>query len=60
MKRLSPKKSFVQVDSYENEKQKKLFKDWVLTAKFHDYPPGWLRLFKSARYTGDYYWTIIK
>ena len=60
IKRLSPKKSFVQVDSYENEKQKKLFKNWVLTARFHDYPSGWLKLFKRAGYTGDYYWTIIK
>ena len=60
IKRLSPKKSFVQVDSYENKKQKKLFKNWVLTARFHDYPSGWLKLFKRAGYTGDYYWTIIK
>ena len=60
IKRLSPKKSFIQVDSYENKQQKKLFQDWVLTAKFHDYPAGWLRLFKTANYRGDYYWTIIK
>jgi len=30
-----------------------------LTARFHDYPDGWVRLFNEAGYTGDYYWTII-
>jgi len=40
--------------------QKAVFEDWVLTAKFHDYPDGWLKLFKEAGYTGDYYWTIIE
>jgi hypothetical protein len=33
---------------------------WALTARFHDYPQGWLRLFAEASYTGDYYWTIIE
>ena len=29
----------------------------ILTAKHHDYPQGWIALFKEAGYTGDYYWT---
>jgi hypothetical protein len=33
---------------------------WVLTAKFHDYPDGWLKVFAEAGYTGDYYWTILE
>ena len=33
--------------------------DWVLTALFHDYPPGWIKAFADAGYTGDYYWTIV-
>jgi len=59
IQRVSKQNSFVQVDSYRNKKEKKRFLDWVLTAKFHDYPKVWLKLFKKANYTGDYYWTIV-
>ncbi len=60
IQRISKGKSFVQVDSYRNFKEKKIFLNWVLTAKYHDYPKKWLNLFKKAGYKGDYYWTIIK
>ena len=60
IERLAPGRGFVQVDSYRTPEQKALFEEWVLTAKFHDYPDGWVRLFKEAGYTGDYYWTIIE
>ena len=40
--------------------QKKLFEEWVLTAKYHDYPEEWLKLFDEAGYTGDWYWTILE
>lgn len=60
LERLSPGKGFVQVDSYRTQEQKEIFESWVLTAKFHDYPDGWVRLFEDAGYTGDYYWTIIE
>ena len=60
MERLSPGKGFVQVDSYRTLEQKKIFEQWVLTAKFHDFPDGWINLFKEAGYTGDWYWTIIE
>jgi ubiquinone/menaquinone biosynthesis C-methylase UbiE len=59
IQRLSDGQAFVQVDSYRTPEQKALFEDWVLTAKFHDYPDGWIKLFNEAGYTGDYYWTII-
>jgi SAM-dependent methyltransferase len=59
IERLAPGKGFVQVDSYRTPEQKALFEEWVLTAKFHDYPDGWVSLFREAGYTGDYYWTII-
>jgi ubiquinone/menaquinone biosynthesis C-methylase UbiE len=59
MERLAPGRGFVQVDSYRTPEQKAVFEEWVLTAKFHDYPDGWVRLFNDAGYTGDYYWTII-
>lgn len=59
IQRLAPGRGFVQVDSFYTEDQKKLFESWVLTAKFYDYPDGWLSIFNEAGYTGDYYWTII-
>jgi ubiquinone/menaquinone biosynthesis C-methylase UbiE len=60
IQRLAPGKGFVQVDTYGTSEQKEIFESWVLTAKFHDYPSGWIDLFKEAGYTGDYYWTIIE
>ena len=60
LQRVSKGKSFIQVDSYHTEEQKKLFEDWVLTAEFHDYPAQWLAVFQEAGYTGDYYWTVLE
>lgn len=60
IQRLAPGKAFVQVDSYHTPEQKEIFESWVLTAKFHDYPDGWISLFREAGYTGDWYWTIIE
>jgi len=60
IERLAPGRGFVQVDSYRTPEQKALFEEWVLTAKHHDYPQGWIDLFKEAGYTGDYYWTIVE
>jgi ubiquinone/menaquinone biosynthesis C-methylase UbiE len=60
IERVAPGRSFIQVDSYRTPEQKAVFEEWVLTAKFHDYPEGWIKLFNEAGYTGDYYWTIIE
>lgn len=60
IERLAPGRGFIQVDSYRTPEQRERFMEWVLTAKFHDYPDGWLKLFAEAGYTGDYYWTIIE
>ncbi len=59
IQRVSGGNAYVQVDSYHNPEQKALFEDWVLTAEFHDYPEGWIQLFKEAGYTGDYNWTLV-
>lgn len=59
IQRLSGGRAFVKVDSYHTQEQKQIFESWVLTALFHDYPDGWLKLFEEAGYTGDYAWTII-
>lgn len=60
IQRVSGGRAFVQVDSYHTPEQKDIFESWVLTAEFHDYPDGWIKLFQEAGYTGDYYWTIIE
>ena len=60
VERLAPGCGFIQVDSYRTPEERDLFLSWVLTAKFHDYPAGWLKLFKEAGYTGDWYWTILE
>ena len=43
IERVSRGKSFVQVDSYLNVEQKRLFERWVLTAEFHDFSRGMVR-----------------
>jgi ubiquinone/menaquinone biosynthesis C-methylase UbiE len=59
IQRLSGGKAFVQVDSYRNPEEREIAVSWIITARFHDYPDGWLKAYAEAGYTGDYYWTII-
>jgi SAM-dependent methyltransferase len=59
IQRLWGGRAYVQVDSYVNEDEHKRFEDWVLTAKFHDYPDVWRAVFAEAGFTGDYYWTFM-
>jgi len=60
IQRLSRGKAFIQVDAYHTAEQRELFMQWVLTAKYHDYPEGWYKLFERAGYTGDWYWTVLE
>lgn len=60
IERLAPGRGFVQVDSYRTPEQRDVFLEWVLTARYHDYPEGWIATFHEAGYTGDWYWTIIE
>ncbi len=60
VQRLAPGRGFIQVDSYRTPAEREVFMSWVLTAQFHDYPEGWLDLFREAGYTGDWYWTICE
>jgi len=57
--RVSYKYNFVQVDAYRTKKEKKIFKDWVLTAKFYLHPDQWKKFFIKNNYKGDYYWTFV-
>ena len=60
VERLAQGRGYIQVDSYRTAEQREIFMSWVLTAKFHDYPAGWIQLFREAGYTGDWNWTIIE
>jgi ubiquinone/menaquinone biosynthesis C-methylase UbiE len=60
IERLAPGRGYIQVDSYRTPEEKELFLSWVLTAKTHYDPVGWIKLFEEAGYTGDYYWTIVE
>jgi len=60
IERLAPGRGYIQVDSYRSAEQREIFLSWVLTAKFHDYPDGWLTVFREAGYTGDWNWTIVE
>jgi len=53
-------RSYIRVDSYRTAQERSVFVDWVLTAKFHDYPDGWEAVFREAGYNGDWTWTIIE
>lgn len=60
IERLACGRGFVQVDAYNTPEQRELFMKWVLTAEYHDYPAGWLKVFSEAGYTGDWYWTVLE
>jgi SAM-dependent methyltransferase len=52
-------RSYIRVDSYRTPEERAVFVEWVLTAKFHDYPEGWEAVFAEAGFRGDWTWTII-
>jgi ubiquinone/menaquinone biosynthesis C-methylase UbiE len=60
IERVSRGSSYIVVDSYRTQFEKDLFSKWVLTAKFHDFPDGWTKLFEEVGYSGDYSWTIVQ
>jgi ubiquinone/menaquinone biosynthesis C-methylase UbiE len=57
IKRVS-KKSFITVDSYRNELEKKRMDAWNLTALTYMHRKKWIKLFEEIDYQGDYYWFI--
>jgi hypothetical protein len=60
MQRVSPASGYVQVDAYRNAAERKIFEDWMLTAKTYGMPSDWLEILELAGYKGDYYWTILE
>lgn len=56
IERVSRGKSFITVDAYRNDLEKKLMYAWNLTAKTIMHVDEWKVFFKKVGYTGDYYW----
>jgi SAM-dependent methyltransferase len=60
IERLAPGRGYIQVDAYRNEAERKIFEDWMLTARTYAMPREWEEILREARYSGDYYWTILE
>jgi len=58
IERVSRGKSFITVDAYRNEDEKKRMFAWNLTAKTIMSVDEWIALFEEVGYTGDYFWFI--
>ena len=58
IERVSKKHSFITVDAYRNEQEKKRMYQWNLTAKTIMSVDDWKLFFQEVGYTGDYYWFI--
>ena len=58
IERVSRGKSFITVDAYRNETEKKRMYKWNLTAKTIMHVDDWKSFFHSVGYTGDYFWFI--
>ena len=56
--RVSKKSSFITVDAYRNEEEKKRMSQWNLTAKTIMSVDEWKIFFEKINYQGDYYWFI--
>ena len=48
--------SFITVDAYRTDEQKRRMEAWNLTAKTILHVDEWKELFSKAGYSGDYYW----
>jgi SAM-dependent methyltransferase len=58
IERVSKGNSFITVDAYRNEEERKRMFDWNLTAKTIMSVDDWVIFFNEIGYTGDYYWFI--
>ena len=56
IERVSRGKSFITLDAYRNDDEKKLMYAWNLTGRTIMHVNQWKQFFKKVGYTGDYYW----
>ena len=58
IQRVSRGNSFITVDAFRNDEEKKRMHAWNLTAKTIMSVESWKTFFKKVGYTGDFYWFI--
>ena len=59
IERVSTGNSFVMVDGWRTEFERKALESWVLTARTVLSTDEWIELFQEAGYLGDYaFWTV--
>ena len=56
IERVARRGSFITVDAYRDDAQKKRMDAWNLTAQTVLHVDEWKEMFDKAGYTGDYYW----
>lgn len=56
IQRVSRKNSFIVLDAYKNDNEKKKMLAWNLTGKTIMHKKKWINFFKKNNYSGDYYW----
>ncbi|MDC0234499.1 class I SAM-dependent methyltransferase [Candidatus Pelagibacter sp.] len=57
IQRVSKGKSFINLASYETEKDYQLFKKWSLLGTSFYKKKDWIEILKTCNYTGDYFFT---
>jgi SAM-dependent methyltransferase len=58
IERVSRGKSFITVDAYRTDEEKKAMFAWNLTAKTIMHVDEWKAFFEEVGYNGDYYWFV--
>lgn len=58
IERVARKGSFITIDAYRNEEERKRMFDWNLTGLTIMHVDEWKAFFREVGYTGDYYWFI--
>ena len=58
IKRVCRGDSYITVDAWRNETEKKNLHKWVLTAETMMHVDDWKKLFEEVGYAGDYWWFI--
>jgi len=60
IERVSRAHSFVTMDAWRNEEERRRMLSWNLTALTYMHVDDWKALFAEVGYTGDYYWFIAE
>lgn len=58
IQRVSRGNSYITIDAWRNEEERKNLYKWVLTAETMMHVDDWKKLFEEVGYTGDYWWFI--